>query len=84
VTKGSGKAKGAPSPQEVFNDELNNYGFEYEVEVIRDSKVEEGARHYLIKWVGWPESANTWEPEVNLRNSTDLITKFDNDFPDKP
>jgi hypothetical protein len=74
----------APAPKKIFNDELGDYGLEYEAQAIVDSKVKKGHRFYLVKWVGWPESANTWEPEANLHNSTKLITKFDIKHPKKP
>ncbi|SPO26763.1 uncharacterized protein UTRI_04072_B [Ustilago trichophora] len=49
---------------------------EFEVEVVRSHRPERGAEawkmEYLIKWKGWPESDNTWEPEHNLpRNLVD-------------
>lgn len=71
-------------PRNVYHEELGEYGLEYEVEAIVDSKVKNGKRYYLVKWVGWPESDNTWEPEINLSNADDLITTFDTAFPDKP
>ncbi|NXR10229.1 SUV92 methyltransferase, partial [Semnornis frantzii] len=39
----------------------------YEVEYLCDYKVEEGTEYYLVKWKGWPESSNTWEPQKNLK-----------------
>lgn len=78
------KGKGTPAPKNVFNDELGTYGLEYEAEALIDSKVYKGARSYLVKWAGYPASSNTWEPEVNLRNSTELIAEFDEKYPDKP
>lgn len=73
----------APKPEKVYNDELDNEGLEYEVEALRDSKTEDGKRFYLVNWVGWAETANTWEPEVHLRNATEKIAEFDQEFPDK-
>lgn len=26
-----------------------------------------GTEYYLVKWKGWPESSNTWEPQKNLK-----------------
>jgi hypothetical protein len=57
-------------------------GLEWETEKILDSKIKKGIRHYLVKWAGYAQS--TWEPEVHLRNSTDLIAEFDEEFPNKP
>ncbi|KAJ1026136.1 hypothetical protein NDA18_003795 [Ustilago nuda] len=43
---------------------------EFEVEVIRDHRPHKGPQswdmEYLIKWKGWSEADNTWEPETNL------------------
>ncbi|XP_009999584.1 PREDICTED: histone-lysine N-methyltransferase SUV39H2 [Chaetura pelagica] len=47
----------------------------YEVEYLCDYKVEEGTKYYLVKWKGWPESSNTWEPQKNL-NCPLLLQNF--------
>uniref|UniRef100_M1D2M6 Chromo domain protein LHP1 n=1 Tax=Solanum tuberosum TaxID=4113 RepID=M1D2M6_SOLTU len=36
-----------------------------------------GQVQYLIKWRGWPETANTWEPEKNLLSCTDIIDAYE-------
>jgi hypothetical protein len=74
----------APEPEKVYNENLGSISLEYEAEVIRDSKMEGEIRYYLIKWVGWPEKENTWEPEEYLINSRELIAEFDEAFPEKP
>jgi hypothetical protein len=38
----------------------------YEVECIKDSKKCKGKTFYLIKWEGFNEKYNTWEPKDNL------------------
>ncbi|KAI3800662.1 hypothetical protein L1987_28756 [Smallanthus sonchifolius] len=49
----------------------------YEVESIRKKRCRKGKVQYLIKWLGWPEEANTWEPTDNLLSCSDLIDKFE-------
>ena len=40
----------------------------WEVEKIVEHKTLENGKHeYLVKWVGYDDSFNTWEPENNLR-----------------
>nr|CAB3266718.1 histone-lysine N-methyltransferase SUV39H2 [Phallusia mammillata] len=51
----------------------------FEVEYIADFKVTNGKRHYLVKWVGWPKEANTWECVSNL-NCPKLIQEFHCDY----
>ena len=45
----------------------------YEVEAILDQRKHRGRREYLVKWLGWDESTNTWEPARNI-NRSDLDT----------
>ncbi|ENN77098.1 hypothetical protein D910_10208 [Dendroctonus ponderosae] len=39
---------------------------EYEVEAVLDEKIVKGLRHYLIRWKGYTEESDTWEPESTL------------------
>ncbi len=45
---------------------------EFEVEAILDKREERDGKKwvtkYLIKWKGYPDEDNTWEPEDNLQN----------------
>lgn len=45
----------------------------WEVEGFRDRRInkETGTEEYLIKWRGYPESSNSWEPSSNLHNLDD-------------
>ncbi|KAL0843242.1 hypothetical protein Bca101_016487 [Brassica carinata] len=61
-----GKAKGKKVKEKV-----------YPVEAIRQKRVHEGKVQYLIKWAGWKESDNTWEPLENLRSISAYIAAFE-------
>ncbi|XP_038724440.1 chromo domain-containing protein LHP1-like isoform X1 [Tripterygium wilfordii] len=49
----------------------------YEIEAIRRRRVRKGELQYLIKWRGWPETANTWEPLENLQSIPDVVEAFE-------
>ncbi|KAG5033591.1 hypothetical protein JHK87_008501 [Glycine soja] len=49
----------------------------YEIETIRRKRLRKGQLQYLIKWRGWPETANTWEPLENLQSVPDLVDAFE-------
>jgi len=38
-----------------------------------------GKNYYLVKWLGYPESQSTWEPEKNILNKR-LIENFEKSF----
>lgn len=49
----------------------------YEVEAVRDTRiVGRGKRQYLVKWLGFDESENTWEDEKRLAGAAEAIAAF--------
>jgi len=63
--------QGEPIKGRFYEQELQSViaGFdkEYKIEKIVAKRVYKGEKQVLIKWLGYPDSANTWEPERNLK-----------------
>lgn len=66
------KVKDDSSEDDLQNDDE---GSQYEVEKIIGEKIIKGTRHYLIRWKGYEEESDTWEPEDTL-NCPDIIAVF--------
>ena len=50
---------------------------EYEVERIESHRInDKGEIEYHVKWKGYPQSRNTWEPESNLMNSNSILHAY--------
>lgn len=49
---------------------------EYIIEKILDFKFESGKEKFYIKWRGWDDSENTWEPIENLHNCPEILKEF--------
>lgn len=49
---------------------------EYKVEKIIDHGIEGGEHKFYVKWDGWDDDHNTWEPLNNLLNCEELISEF--------
>lgn len=39
---------------------------EYVVEKIIDCRIKNGVKEYLLKWIGYDDKDNTWEPESKI------------------
>ena len=57
---------------------------EYEVKEVLDSRLKKGKLEYLIKWSGYTDEYNTWEPVSNLENSKEAIEDFHKENPNAP
>ena len=57
--------------------EIIDGGLEYEVEKIVDKRVRYKRDEYLVKWVGYPDSDNTWQPHYKLENAKDAIIDYE-------
>jgi len=56
---------------------------EYVVEKVVDKKIlDNGGILYLIKWEGYPDSENTWEPKENITSKT-LIAQYEKSIKSK-
>ena len=71
-----GRTPEPPPPIEVEGEE------EYEVEKLIDARLWRNQKQYLVKWLDYPDSDNSWEPLKNLTHSEDAITNFHNRHPD--
>ncbi|XP_078050916.1 suppressor of variegation 3-9 isoform X2 [Augochlora pura] len=49
----------------------------WEVESILGKKEINGQSTYLIKWKNWSNKFNSWEPESNLINCSDVLEEFE-------
>ncbi|CEM02700.1 unnamed protein product [Vitrella brassicaformis CCMP3155] len=45
----------------------------YEVENVVDFDIRDGKPFYLLRWKGWPETDNSWEPEENLTRTPKMV-----------
>ncbi|ESK92066.1 hypothetical protein Moror_10287 [Moniliophthora roreri MCA 2997] len=59
-------------------------GKKYKVEEVLDSRLRGGQLEYLVNWKGEPHEENTWEPQNNLKEAKEAITKFHKKHPAAP
>ncbi|KAJ9624357.1 hypothetical protein H2204_010810 [Knufia peltigerae] len=65
VEKGSSRAQ-SDDGSEASDDDDEEGEEEYVVEAIQSHRTRKGVIEYHIKWVGYDEAENTWEPKENL------------------
>ena len=54
------------------------------MEEVLNSRLKRGKLEYLVKWSGYTDDHNTWEPKLNLTNSKELINNFHKSNPSAP
>jgi hypothetical protein len=57
---------------------------EYEVEKIMDSQLQCHKLEFLVKWKGYTEENNSWEPKDNCTCAHKAITHFYRKYPNAP
>ena len=57
---------------------------EYKLEKILDSQYWWQRLEYRVKWKGYSNKHNTWEPAPNLKNALRMIKEFHNRHPAVP
>ena len=67
LSKGSNYPDKCPPPEVIGDNE------KYEVEEILDSHCQCGHVQYLVKWKGYPDCDNQWEPPANLGNANNVF-----------
>jgi hypothetical protein len=74
----NGQVPPPPEPVTVEGEE------EYEVDHIRDSKLFGHTLKYLVRWTGYGEGEDTWEPAKNLEHAQDKVLEFYSKNPGAP
>ena len=69
-------------PPDIVEDEEGHY----EVETVVDARPTPNRRgiQYLVKWVGYPPSENSWIPASGMKHASDLVKQFHRQYPQKP
>jgi hypothetical protein len=55
---------------------------EYKVEEIIDVRKWHNQKQYLIKWKGYTENDNSWEPKMNVEHAQEMIVDLYNKHPE--
>ena len=63
--------------QKKNNNKNQEIEIEYEVEKIKDKRIINDKIEYLIKWKGYSDFENTWEPIENMSNAKEIIEEYE-------
>ncbi|CAD5234719.1 unnamed protein product [Bursaphelenchus xylophilus] len=63
--------------------EAEDEGDIFEVDYLMDTKVKKGIRYFHVRWKGYDESEDSWEPEENLEGAKDIVANFMIDYNSK-
>jgi len=55
---------------------------EWEVEKILQHRIRNRKREFLVRWKGFTQGDDTWEPEANLQNAGDSVKEYLQSLPD--
>ena len=70
--------------EELNNEEVNENEEEvYKVEEILGHRNRRGKIYYRIKWEGYDDTQNTWEPEENLIDCPELLESYKSSIKEK-
>lgn len=74
----------APQDAELAKDiQIEVDETDYEVEAIRDLRKFGSQWKYLVKWAGYGETDNTWEPLKNLKGCQKMVNQYHQQHPGK-